>query len=168
MYFSSDLNPILQAANASLEFRRVSVDNAERHVLLRDFFLSNRCISITDDEVLIAVHIPIPSSSSKSFLRSYKQARRRDDSSGIVSAGLHVKLEQVKNDDNDDEWRIISACFSFGGMASITIMAQQTQKELIGQVWKKTTINKACELMLAEFPLNEFTPGGQCKYRLQT
>ncbi|CAF3610866.1 unnamed protein product [Rotaria sp. Silwood1] len=165
LYFSSDLNPILQAANASLEFRRVSVDNAERHVLLRDFFLPNRRISMTDDEVLIAVHIPIPSSSSKSFLRSYKQARRRDDSSGIVSAGLHVKLEQVKNDDNDGEWRIISACFSFGGMASITTMAQQTQKELIGQVWKKTTINKACELMLAEFPLNEFTPGGQSEYR---
>ncbi|CAF3676886.1 unnamed protein product [Rotaria sp. Silwood1] len=83
----SELNSILQTANASLEFRRVYVSNAERPLLLRNFFFPNRRISKTHDKVLFAVHTPIPSSSSKSFLRSYKQARRRDDSSGIVSYG---------------------------------------------------------------------------------
>ncbi|CAF1120655.1 unnamed protein product [Rotaria sp. Silwood1] len=87
LIFSSELNSILQTANASLEFRRVYVSNAERPLLLRNFFFPNRRISKTHDKVLFAVHTPIPSSSSKSFLRSYKQARRRDDSSGIVSYG---------------------------------------------------------------------------------
>ncbi|CAF3667718.1 unnamed protein product [Rotaria sp. Silwood1] len=84
---------------------------------------------MTHDKVLFAVHTPIPSSSSKSFLRSYKQARRRDDSSGIVSYG--------------------------------TTDSETVYQTTVG----KPKANKACELVLAELPFNEFTPSGQCKYR---
>lgn len=146
-----------------LELHRTET-NSIRLVPLGEFFLGYRRIAMTDDEVLVCVHIPLPSSSNKTFLRSYKQARRRDDDIGIVSAGLQVQLESVNVTDKQ-QWRIVSARFSFGGMGPTTILAKNTQLELIGQLWTKTTINKACELALKEMPLNELTPGGQPEYR---
>ncbi len=163
VYFSSDVNPVLQAADAVLELHRTEA-NSIRLVPLREFFLGYRRIAMTDDEILVSVHIPLPSSSNKTFFRSYKQARRRDDDIGIVSAGLQVELETVDSTDKQ-QWRIVSARFSFGGMGPTTIFAKNTQQELIGQLWTKKTINKACELALKEMPLDELTPGGQPEYR---
>jgi xanthine dehydrogenase/oxidase len=165
IYFSSDVNPVLQAADAVLELHRTEA-NSIRLVPLREFFLGYRRVAMTDDEILVSVHIPLPSSSStnKTFLRSYKQARRRDDDIGIVSAGLQVELEPVNSIDKQ-QWRIVCARFSFGGMGPTTILTKNTQQEIIGQLWTKATITKACELALKEMPLNEFTPGGQPEYR---
>ena len=118
---------------------------------------------MTDDEILVAAYIPLPKSPNKSFLRAYKQARRRADDIGIVSAGLQVELEPTDSENN--QWRIVSACFSFGGMAPTTVMANNTQKELIGQLWTKSTIIKTCQSALKEIPLNDMTPGGQPEYR---
>ncbi len=163
-FYSSDVNPVLQAADAILELHRTET-NSIRLVPLGEFFLGYRRVAMTDDEILISIHIPLPSSSSnKTFLRSYKQARRRDDDIGIVSAGLQVQLESVNTTDKQ-QWRIVAARFSFGGMGPTTILAKNTQQELIGQLWTKTTINKACELALKEMPLDEMTPGGQPEYR---
>ncbi len=153
---------MLQAANTELELHRAD-NNAIRYVSMREFFLGYRRVAMTDDEVLVAVHIPLPKPSAKSFLRAYKQARRRDDDIGIVSAGLQVQVEPTES--KNDQWRIVSACFSFGGMASTTVMVNNTQKELIGQLWTKATIDKACQSALKELPLNEMTPGGQPEYR---
>ncbi|CAF3526890.1 unnamed protein product [Rotaria sp. Silwood1] len=159
---TSDINPVLIAADATLELHRA--DNTEiQHIRLCDFFLGNRRISMADNEVLVAIHIPLPNSSNKYFLRSYKQARRRDDSKGIVSAGIKVQLEQSNL--VNDRWQIVSACFSFGGMASKTIVATSTQQQLIGLPWTKETINQTCESLLKEMPLGELSPGGQPELR---
>ncbi|CAF1016904.1 unnamed protein product [Adineta steineri] len=159
----SDINPILEAAGAILELHRA--DQTEvRRILLSDFYLGDRRVSMADNEVLVGIHIPLPNSSkNKYFLQSYKQARRRDDSKGIVSGGFQVELEQ-KNLDNN-QWNIVSICFSFGGMASKTIQAKHTQQQLIGLPWTKETINQTYQLLLGEMPLNELSQGGQIEYR---
>ncbi len=162
-FFSSDVNPVLQAADAILELHRTET-NSIRLVPMSDFFLGYRRVAMTDDEILVCVHIPLPSPTNKTFLRSYKQARRRDDDIGIVSAGLQVQLEPVDTTDKQ-QWRIVTSRFSFGGMGPTTILAKNTQQELTGQLWTKATINKACELALKEMPLDEMTPGGQPEYR---
>ncbi|CAF3648899.1 unnamed protein product [Rotaria sordida] len=158
----SDFNPVLQAAGAILELHRAE-STTPRFISLCDFFLGHHRVSMADDEVLVAVHIPLPDPSSKCFLRAFKQARRRDDSKGIVSAGFRVQLEQ--SDANNGQWHIVSACFSFGGMASSTIMTTNTQQALVGLPWTRTTIVKACEMALNEMPLYEQSPGGQPEYR---
>ena len=160
--FSSDLNPVLQAANATLELRRMD-NKTVRHVSMREFFRAYRQIAMTDDEVLVAVHIPLPKPAKNWFIHAYKQARRRTDDIGIVSAGLQVQLESVESEHG--QWRIVSSCFSFGGMAPTTIMLTATQNELIGQFWTKSTIVKACRTALKELTLNDMTPGGQPEYR---
>jgi xanthine dehydrogenase/oxidase len=116
-----------------------------------------------DNEVLVGIHIPIPNSSNKYFIQSYKQGRRRDDSKGIVSAGFKVELEQSNL--IDKQWKIISICFSFGGMASKTIQPINTQHKLIGLFWNKETINQTYELIIKEIPLDELSPGGQPEFR---
>jgi xanthine dehydrogenase iron-sulfur cluster and FAD-binding subunit A len=159
---SSDINPVLLAADATLEFHCYNNDTA-RHMPLREFFLDHHHIAMKEDEVLIAIHIPLLEGSNQCFLRAYKQARRRDDSKGIVSAGLRVQLEQSNS--VSDQWNIVSACFSFGGMSSKTIVATNTQQQLIGLSWTKETINQTCELLLKEMLLDELSPGGQPQYR---
>lgn len=130
---------------------------------MHEFFLGYRQVAIADDEILVAVHIPLPKSSTNCFLRAYRQTRRRSDDISIVTAGLQVELENVKSE--NDQWRIVSCCFSFGGVAPTTIMTKITQSELIGQLWTKSTITKACQATLKELPLNDMTPGGQPEYR---
>ncbi|UJR34402.1 hypothetical protein I4U23_021809 [Adineta vaga] len=159
----SDINPILQAADATVELHRTKA-NLVRFVPLRDFFLGYRHVAMTDDEVLVYVHIPIPSSKNETFLRSYKQARRRNDDISIVSAGLQVELRSI-NSSHTQQWRIVNARFSFGGMGPTTILLKYTQQELTGQIWAKESIDKACELALKEMPLDEITPGGRPEYR---
>ncbi|CAF1272832.1 unnamed protein product [Rotaria sordida] len=158
----SDINPILEAADAILELHRADNEKV-RQIHLCDFFLGNRRVSIADNEILVAIHIPLENSSNKYFLRSYKQARRRDDSKGIVSAAFKVELEKI--DSIDNQWKIVSACFSFGGMASKTISAINTQQQLIGLLWTKQTINQTYDMLIKEMPLNELSPGGQYQYR---
>ncbi|CAF1550153.1 unnamed protein product, partial [Rotaria sordida] len=158
----SDINPILEAADAILELHRADNEKV-RQIHLCDFFLGNSRVSIADNEILVAIHIPFENSSNKYFLRSYKQARRRDDSKGIVSAAFKVELEKI--DSIDNQWKIVSAWFSFGGMASKTISAINTQQQLIGLLWTKQTINQTYDMLIKEMPLNELSPGGQYQYR---
>ncbi|CAF2705216.1 unnamed protein product [Rotaria sp. Silwood2] len=158
----SDINPILEAAGAILELHRADNEKV-RQTNLRDFFLGNRRVSIANNEILVAIHIPLKNSSNKYFLRSYKQARRRDDSKGIVSAAFNVELEKI--DSIDNQWKIVAACFSFGGMASKTISAINTQQQLIGLPWTKQTINQAYELLIKEMSLDKLSSRGQYQYR---
>ncbi|CAF3743977.1 unnamed protein product, partial [Rotaria sordida] len=101
----SDVNPVLQAADAVLELHRADT-NSIRFVPLRDFFLAYRRVAMTDDEVLVSIHIPLPTSTTtnKTFIHSYKQARRRDDDIGIVSAGLCVQLESINTTTDKQQW----------------------------------------------------------------
>jgi xanthine dehydrogenase/oxidase len=161
-FSSSDINPILEAAGATLELHRADRTEA-RHIPLCNFFLGDRRVAMVENEVLVGIHIPLPNSSNKYFIRSYKQARRRDDSKGIVSAGLQVQLEHSNLVDN--QWKIVSGCFSFGGMASKTIVATNTQQQLIGLSWTKETINQVYELLLKEIILDELSPGGQIELK---
>ena len=131
---------------------------------MKDFYLGHRQASIEDSEVLVAIHIPVMDPSKKSFLRSYKQARRRDDSKGIVSAGFHVALDRSSADEKN-QWKIDSVCFVFGGMSSKTIVATRTQERFIGAPWNKETIHQAYADLLNELPLDDSSPGGQPEYR---
>ncbi|CAF5184067.1 unnamed protein product, partial [Rotaria magnacalcarata] len=69
---------------------------------------------------------------------------------------------------SDSQWQVAFACFSFGGMGSTTVMAKITQQNLIGLPWTRSTMNKTCEWILNELPLDETSLGGQPEYRYHT
>ncbi|CAF2839826.1 unnamed protein product [Rotaria sp. Silwood2] len=136
----SDINPVLQAVDASLELQGAN-GNLVRDVSIRDFFIGHHRVAMNDDEVLVAIHIPLRKPLCKSFIRAYKQARRRCADHAVVTAGLQVEVEL--SDSESGQWRIVSTCLSFGGMGPTTVMAKITQQELVGRLWTRATINKA-------------------------
>ncbi|CAF0832214.1 unnamed protein product [Didymodactylos carnosus] len=162
----SDLNPVLQACGAQLKLQKHGRDET-RFVSVCDFFLSYRKVDIQPEEVLVSIHIPF--TSKDEYIHSYKQARRRDDDIGIVSAGFRVKVSKVNVQVNGYEpemrWSVEEAHLSLGGMAPITVMARKTEQFLKGQIWSKETMKKAIKYLLEELPLTELTPGGQPEYR---
>ncbi|CAF4128742.1 unnamed protein product, partial [Rotaria sordida] len=64
---TSDLSPIFQAADALLELH--SINSGVRRVPFRDYLMPHHCVSIKDDEILVAIHIPFPQASSANAYR---------------------------------------------------------------------------------------------------
>ena len=56
---------------------------------------------------------------------SFKQSRRREDDIAIVNSCFFVSL--------DDDLKVKDCRLAYGGMSFKTIMATETQKELIGR-----------------------------------
>lgn len=162
-FSSSDINPLLLAADATLEFHRAD-GNDIRKISLADFYLGDRRLAMEGNEVLVGIFIPLKKTNNKIFFRSYKQARRRDDSKGIVTGAFQLELGPT--DDESQPWKIISIRFAFSQMSSKTILATNTEKQLIGSVWNKQTLNQALQLLTEEMPLNEHTHGGLVELRL--
>lgn len=125
---------------------------------MRDFFLAYRHINMEENQVLVRIYIPLPDSQSRTFIHSFKQARRRADDIAIVSAGFYVQLNDKKT--------INEAWLSFGGCGPITIMPKRAQEGLKCKEWTRKTVDQFTIEVLNELPpLDEHTPGGQPEYR---
>lgn len=161
-FSSSDINPLLLAADATLEFHRVD-QNDIRKISLADFYLGDRRLAMEGNEVLVGISIPLKKTDNKVFFQSYKQARRREDSKGIITGAFQLELEQI--DSESQQWKIISIRFAFSQMSSKTILAKKTEQQLIGLVWNKQTLNQAFQLLIDEMPLDEHIHGGLIELR---
>ena len=161
-FSSSDINPLLLVADTTLEFHRAD-QNDIRKISLADFYLGDHRLAMEGNEVLVGISIPLKKTDNKVFFRSYKQARRRDDSKGIITAAFQLELEQI--DGESQQWKIISIRFAFSQMSSKTILAKNTEQQLIGSVWNKQTLNRTFQLLIEEMPLDEHTPGGLIELR---
>ena len=165
----SDLNPVLQAAGATLTL--TCYGGSPRVVPIRQFFKSYRVVDRLPSEVLLYVFVPF--SKPYEILHSFKQARRREDDISIVTSGMRVRLalaeSVVKTDkkknkksknntnnnnnssnssnSNNNEWIVQDATLSFGGMAATTICALKTQEFLVGKPWSETTLQAAYDML---------------------
>lgn len=152
----SDMNPVLMALDASLIL--ASAGQAPREVPMKEFFKSYRVVDMQAAEVICA--IKVPSAGDFEFVRSFKQARRRDDDISIVNACLRVTLQP-----NSGGWRVETASAAFGGMAPTTLRATKLEATLTGAPWNKETLEKAQEVLAEELSLPETVPGGMAAYR---
>lgn len=151
----SDLNPILLAANVTLEL--LSEAEGARTVVMDDsFFTGYRRNVVKPNEILLAINIPFTTENQYFF--AYKQARRRDDDIAIVNHALDVTFQ-------DNSINIERINLAFGGMAPTTITAQKTKQNLIGLPWTQTTLETAFDLLLEDLPLSPSAPGGMIQYR---
>jgi len=62
-------------------------------------------------------------------VEAYKQSSRRDDDIAVVNAGMRVVFDNT--DQPDNVINRIALCY--GGMASTTVIASHTAKQLIGR-----------------------------------
>ena len=86
------------AVEASLVIQS-SKESKPRIQLVREFFLDYRKVDIKPEEVVTAIVLPL--TRRDEYVRSFKQARRREDDIAIVNAGIRVLLKPTA-----EEWTV--------------------------------------------------------------
>jgi xanthine dehydrogenase/oxidase len=150
----SDLNPVFVASNAILLAR--SLDK-EIEIPMSQFFKGYRMTALPPDAVIASIRIPI-CKSKNDFFQAYKQSKRKDDDIAIVTAALHIAL--------DDSFVVESADLVYGGMAPTTIAAKSAGAYLVGKkLTDPATLEGTMNALEKDFDLRFGVPGGMATYR---
>jgi xanthine dehydrogenase small subunit len=146
-----DLAPVLLSLGARVGLLSRS---GERTLPLEKFFLSYRKTALAAGEILGWVEVPnLPQGARAS---AYKVSKRRELDISTVAAGMYVELGP------GDVVRTLR--LGFGGMAAIPSRAPQTEAALVGQVWNRESVSKACDHLSRDFaPLTDHR--GSSRYR---
>ncbi|KAE8233031.1 hypothetical protein CF326_g1933 [Tilletia indica] len=189
----SDLNPVWMAAGGSVGFIDPAAPvqtgtgadgqtEGEQFVKVDEFFVGYRRTKLPPAGVITRLSVPIegPSlpggreeqsgKSYKRFVRSYKQARRRDDDIAIVTCCLYVCLSQSQG---SSTWTVEDVRMSYGGLAPFTVLAKHAQAVLLPKAASPSVQfgdSNAFEAALAalatqDFDLSYSVPGGMPAYR---
>ncbi|KAF9582966.1 Alternative oxidase, mitochondrial precursor, partial [Lunasporangiospora selenospora] len=155
----SDLNPVFVASNTefSILSSDQSADAAARVVPATNFFVGYRKTALNPaTDILTEIHVPFTRPGE--YIRSFKQAKRKDDDIAIVTAAIRVQL----GPDNT----IVETGFGYGGMSAFTCQAKKTSEFLKGKRWgDKAVLDGALELLDEDLPMQYSTPGGMPEYR---
>lgn len=104
----SDLNPVLLAVGATVVV--ASEKHGETRLPIDGFFVGYRKTTLPPDAVIVKVEVPLDvGEGEKELVKSYKQARRKDDDIAIVTAGFNVRV--------DGKGIVTVARLAYGGMA---------------------------------------------------
>jgi xanthine dehydrogenase small subunit len=125
-----DAAPCLLALDARLTL--VS-PRGERSLPLGDFFRGYRQTARADDELIMSVHIPLPSPAQQRF---YKVSKRKLDDISTVAGAFALSLR---------EGRIETLRVAYGGVAATPLYAHQLADIAQGRVWDDETL----QLLLA-------------------
>ncbi|KAM4772306.1 xanthine dehydrogenase/oxidase [Rhinophrynus dorsalis] len=150
----SDLNPVFMASGSKLHV--ISKDSARTIQMDGKFFTGYRRTVLGPEEILLAIEIPY--SKEWEYISAFKQASRREDDIAIVTSGMRVLFRA-------DSHQIEDIQLSYGGMAPITVMAENTCKELVGRYWNEQLLQTACQLLANEMNLSPSAPGGMVEFR---
>ncbi|KAF9126007.1 hypothetical protein BGW39_006999 [Mortierella sp. 14UC] len=155
----SDLNPVFVASNSTFSIlsSEQSVDSAARVVPATEFFVGYRKTALNPaTDILTEIHIPLTRPGE--YIRSFKQAKRKDDDIAIVTAAIRVQLAA----DNT----IVDTGFGYGGMSAFTCQAKKTSAFLQGKTWgDNDVLQGALEALDQDLPMEVSTPGGMPEYR---
>ena len=141
--------------------------NGERIVPLSSYFVGYRKTLLRTFELIKTIRIPIGNLGTIDGVEArrvsplqamYKIAKRGHDDISTVMAAFHLELENG----------IISkARLGFGGVAATPVRALETEKMLIGQIWNRTTLEKAKKVLSLEFkPISDFRASASYRSRI--
>lgn len=122
----------------------------------KGFFTGYRKNTIEHDETLVSIFLQ--KTRPNQYIYAYKQAKRRDDDIAIVNGAFNVEFEENSN-------IVKSASFAFGGMAPMTILAENSADYFVGKKWNESTVATVIEMLDNEMPLKPDAPGGMVLYR---
>jgi xanthine dehydrogenase small subunit len=133
-----DTLPLLFASKAIVTLQNLT---EKRNIPIEDFIVAYRKTAIRNDEILVAVEIPLVSANE--IIKSYKVSKRKDLDISTVSASFRLRLSISR--------QVEEIIIAFGGMAAKTIRAKQTEDYLSGKNWNKKTIEHAMNILYDEF-----------------
>jgi len=61
---------------------------------MKEFFLTYRKTALPADAIITKLTIPLPAEGAREVIKSYKQAKRKDDDIAIVTSGFRVVLDE--------------------------------------------------------------------------
>lgn len=149
----ADLNPVLTAVNALLSV--ILPDGSTKEIQMGDFnhpfWTGYRKTLLPKDAVI--TKIAIPKAKQGETVRSFKQAKRKDDDISIVTACMRCAVSADG---------VVEACaLAYGGVAPFTVL---TGNELVGS--KVSDLQGAgLKLLESRFQLPYNVPGGMAKFR---
>ncbi|KAH8090191.1 xanthine dehydrogenase [Aureococcus anophagefferens] len=103
---------------------------------------------------------PLLAACRATFVRPYKQSRRREDDIAIVTSTLRVVLAE-----RDGGYVVQEAAFAFGGLAATVKLADATAKCVVGRRFDMDLYDTAARVLGDEVRLGASAPGGQPEYR---
>ncbi|CAN6613268.1 xanthine dehydrogenase [Trichomonascus vanleenenianus] len=154
----SDLNPVLVAAEAVLTVE--SLGDGEQTLSMSDFFVAYRRTKLPAHAVITKIFIP-QTQKEREVVKTYKQAKRKDDDIAIVSTCQRIVM--------DEDFQIVKARLAYGGVGPMTMAAKKTCEMLEGRViraeTRKQILEDAIDSLIREFDMPYSVPGGMANYR---
>ncbi len=132
-----DSMPLLIALGASITLASV---RGTRVMALEDFYTGYRQNLLAADELLTAIHVPLPTANQQ--LAAYKISKRFDDDISAVCLVINLQI---------DKGIVQGARIGAGGVAATPARAVKTEAALIGKAWSEALARAAGASLQAEF-----------------
>lgn len=134
--------PMLLALDAMLNLR---CGDARRELPLNDFFLGYRHTALQTGEFIESIVLP---ATAPADFRAWKVSKRLEDDISAVCGAFNLGIEHGI---------IRSARLAFGGMAATPKRALLCEQQLVGQPWRRATVERAVQALAQDFtPLSDF------------
>jgi xanthine dehydrogenase small subunit len=114
----ADSVPFHIVMQSEIELRSV---RGTRRIAIEDFYQGYRKTALASDELIVAIHTPLPLADER--LKLYKISRRRDMDISTVTFGLWLSL---------DGERIRAARMALGGVGPMVRRVPEAERSLIG------------------------------------
>ncbi len=137
-----DAAPVLLALEAELTLLSAA---GARRLPLSQFFLGYRQSALAPGELIVSVHVPLPSPRRQRF---YKVSKRVLDDISAVAAAFALDL--------DAQGRVERLNVAFGGIAATPLRASALERAALGRAWsRETLVALAPELESLGTPLSD-------------
>lgn len=148
----ADSLPFLFVSGAEVE---VAGTKGNRRIKVSELYSGYRKMVLTEDEIIVKIHIPMPSKST--ILKLYKVSKREHlDISSFTAA---ISLERQGD-------KIANAKVAYGGVAAVVLKLPKTEEFLNGKPFNFDTFRQAGEAAMKEItPISDVR--GSKDYRLQ-
>lgn len=148
----ADSLPFLFVSGAEVE---VAGLKGQRRIKVSELYSGYRKMVLTEDEIIVRIHIPLPAKST--LLKLYKVSKRQHlDISSFTAA---ISMEKNGN-------KIANAQVAYGGVAAVVLKLAKTEEFLNGKPFNLDTFRQAGEVAVKEItPISDVR--GSKDYRLQ-
>ena len=148
-----DMIPILLALDAEVSIASLG---EVRRINVADFVVGYRTTALRPGELIVAIHIPLPTE-ARTF-QVHKVTKRIDDDISTVLLAIDTEV------DGD---RFGHVRVALGGMAAMAKRAPTVEEDLAGQPLSAETIQTAADGLLADFsPLSDVRASSDYRHRV--
>jgi xanthine dehydrogenase small subunit len=145
-----DTIPVLMALDAEVELASVG---GSRKINMSEFYSGYRQTVMRPDELIVAVHVPLPKRTD--IFQLHKVSKRRDLDISTFAAAFWLGMQGNV---------IHSARIALGGVAATVVRLPKTEQSLSEQPLSETTMRRAAEIARQEIsPISDVR--GSAEYR---